>query len=115
MSKSLQYNANTGIFKLNRTGEYYVFTQSPTSVTMKALKDFIPENNYDNPEYPLAILRHSLGKSGGELEDYSLYPDYLKKEERKRELSVAVNPDKTLKNLEYRGMKLQLEIIVTTM
>lgn len=108
MSKSLQYNANTGIFKLNRTGEYYVFTQSPTSITMKAIKDFIPEDNYENAEYPLAMLRHSLGKSGGELEDYSLYPDYLKREERKRELSVAVNPDNTLKNLEYRGMKLPI-------
>ena len=97
MSKSLQYNANTGIFKLNRTGEYYVFTQSPTSITMKAIKDFIPEDNYENAEYPFAMLRHSLGKSGGELEDYSLYPDYLKREERKRELPVAVNPDNTLK------------------
>ncbi len=108
MSKSLQYNANTGIFKLDRTGEYYVFTQSPTTIVMNSLRNFKPEDNYDNPEYPLALLRHSLGKSGGALEDYSLYPDYLKRDERKRELSVAVNPDNTLNNLEYRGLKLPI-------
>ncbi len=108
MPKSLRYNTNTGIFKLDRTGEYFTFAQSPTSIKMNSVKDFKPEDNYNNPEYPLALLRHSLGKSGGELEDYSLNPDYLRTEERKRELFVAVNSDRTLKNLEYRGLKLPI-------
>ncbi len=108
MPKSLQYNMNTGIFKLNRTREYYSFTQNATSIHMNLLKNFRPADNYENPTYPLAILRHSLGKSEGEMEDYSLFPDYHKKDERRRELSVAVNPDNTLKNLDYRGLKLPI-------
>ncbi|MBK8399159.1 MAG: metal (Ni/Fe) hydrogenase large subunit [Leptospiraceae bacterium] len=108
MPKSLQYNAHTGIFRLERTGDYYSFIQTATSVKMEKANTFKLEDNLRNSSYPLAVLRHSFGKEKGEIEDYALSPDYHKASDRDRELSVALNSDNTLKNLDYRGLNIPI-------
>lgn len=108
MSKFLRYNAKTGIFQLKRTGEYFAFNQNASAVEMEKLENFQPEENYNNPAYSVWLLRHSFGTPGGELEDYSQIPNYETINDRDRELAVAINNDSSLKNLEYRGMKLPI-------
>ncbi len=109
MSKLLSYNAITGIFLLERTKQIYTFTQKSTSISMKPEDNFVIEDTYTNPDYPFSLLRHSFGLSEGTMEDYSLLPQYVDMDDRERELSVALNPDHTLKNLDYKGMKLPID------
>jgi Ni,Fe-hydrogenase III large subunit len=109
MSKLLKYDAVTGIFLLERTKNIYSFTQRSTSVCMTLEDKLTKEDTYTNPVYPLSLLRHSFGLSGGDTEDYSILSEYADMDDRERELSVALNSNNTLKNLDYRGMKLPID------
>ncbi|MCB1157633.1 MAG: metal (Ni/Fe) hydrogenase large subunit [Leptospiraceae bacterium] len=108
MSKILQYDAITGIFRLDRTMDIYAFRQNATSVKMERLDDFDPRENYSNEKVPLPLLRHSFGVSEGEVEDYSKLHNYSDMNDREREIAVCLNSDGSIQNLEYRGIKLPI-------
>ncbi|MCB1143403.1 MAG: metal (Ni/Fe) hydrogenase large subunit [Leptospiraceae bacterium] len=107
MSKLLQYNCITGIFHLERTDETFQFLQNSTGLDIEKVNDFHPEDNYENPQIPLPLLRHTYGIEG-ELEDYSKLQNYLVLTDRKREIAVCVNEKNQIYNLNYHGIELPI-------
>lgn len=107
--KALSYEAITGIFQLERTKEFYSFTQSATKTLMNLPFKAQISDLLSDSKYPLWLLRHSLGIESEELEDYTQIQNYKELSSRERDLKVAIDSKGNLKNLNYRGLKVPVD------
>ncbi len=100
-----------GVFSFNNKKTY-------TKLSHNHLGEYTLEEIYSfsdliqDTTIPLWLIRHSIGKKGGE-EDTSSFirnpkKDYNFLEERKRELELSLLED-SIRNLEYSGLKIPLE------
>ncbi len=105
MSDKMTYNSITGFFHNKRNQDFFIFKQDEKSVKMEKIKNPNLKIIFKNYQYPLWLLRHSIGVPGGEENFSDTISEKKQRDERTEELDYCLLPDGNIRDLVYRGLK----------